>query len=59
MSKTKTGGARTAAASPPSPYPAEKARQGQIILDRPWRRFVFFGAFILLFVLLLVLAVAS
>lgn len=26
------------------PYPAEKARQGEIILRRPWQRYVFFGA---------------
>ena len=24
-------------------YPAEKARQGTIILKRPWQRIVFFG----------------
>jgi hypothetical protein len=24
-------------------YPAEKARQGAIILKRPWQRIVFFG----------------
>lgn len=35
----------------PRPYPAEKARQGVIILDRPWRLVVFFGALILLVLL--------
>lgn len=28
------------------PYPAEKARQGEIILRRPWQRIVFFGGLV-------------
>ena len=28
----------------PEPYPAEKARQGEIILRRPWQRYMFFGS---------------
>lgn len=28
-------------ASPPPSYPAAKARQGDIVLRKPWRRFVF------------------
>lgn len=28
----------------PEPYPAEKARQGSIMLDTPWKRGVFAGA---------------
>jgi hypothetical protein len=38
----------------PKPYPAEKARQGEIILRRPWQRYVFFGALVGMVVLLLV-----
>jgi hypothetical protein len=43
----------------PRPYPAEKARQGTIILDRPWRLVVFFGALILLVLLAILLRVAG
>ncbi|WP_162917458.1 hypothetical protein [Dongia deserti] len=28
----------------PEPYPAEKARGGEIILRKRWQRIVFFGA---------------
>ena len=34
-------------------YPAEKARQGEIILKKPWQRVVFFGGLALPIVLLL------
>jgi len=34
-------------------YPAEKARQGSIILRKPWQRVVFFGGLALPIVLLL------
>jgi hypothetical protein len=27
-------------------YPAEKARQGEIILRRPWQKIVFFGGLV-------------
>ena len=43
----------------PGPYPAEKARQGVIILDRPWRVVVFFGALILLVLLAILLRIAG
>jgi hypothetical protein len=43
----------------PRPYPAEKARQGVIILDRPWRRLVFFGALILLVLLAVLIRIAG
>jgi hypothetical protein len=43
----------------PRPYPAEKARQGVIILDRPWRRVVFFGTLILLVLLAVLLRIAG
>lgn len=39
----------------PEPYPAEKARQGEIILNTPTRRTIFFGglaAFVLLVIVL-------
>ena len=42
----------------PADYDAEKARQGEIILKRPWQRIVFlaglFGCVALLFLALLV-----
>jgi hypothetical protein len=41
----------------PPPYPAEKARGGEIILRLPWQRWVFFGGLAGMFVLVLVLAV--
>lgn len=31
---------------PEKPYPAEKARQGEIVLRRPWQRIVFFGGLV-------------
>lgn len=41
----------------PTPYPAEKARGGTIILRRPWQRAVFIGGLAGVFVLILVLLV--
>ena len=35
-------------------YPAEKARQGVIILRKPWQRLVFFGGLALPVILLLI-----
>lgn len=47
--------------APPRPraYPAEKARQAVIILDRPRRLVVFFGALILLVLLAILLRIAG
>jgi len=36
------------------PYSAERVRQGEIILRKPWERVVFFGAMILAMALALV-----
>ncbi len=44
---------------PKQPYPAGKARGGEIILRTPLRRAVFVGGLIGMFVLLLVLALAT
>ena len=44
---------------PKQPYPAGKARGGEIILRTPLRRAVFAGGLIGIFVLLLVLALAT
>jgi hypothetical protein len=44
----------------PDPYPAEKARGAEIVLKRPWQRYVFFGGLagiVLLVVILRVLAI--
>lgn len=30
----------------PKPYPAEKARQGEIVLRRPWQRIVFIAGLV-------------
>jgi hypothetical protein len=35
-------------ATPPKEYPAEKARQGAIILRHKWSRIIFFGALALI-----------
>lgn len=43
----------------PAPYPAEKARQGEIVLRRPWQRYVFFGSLAGIVLLLLILRVAA
>lgn len=43
----------------PEPYPAEKARQGEIILRTPARRIIFFGGLIGIVLLLLVLRLAG
>jgi hypothetical protein len=43
----------------PKPYPAEKARQGEIILRRPWQRYVFFGALVGMVILLLALGMIA
>jgi hypothetical protein len=32
--------------SPPKDYPAEKARQGRIVLRSTWQRVVFFGGLV-------------
>ena len=39
----------------PEPYPAEKARGGEIILNTPARRLIFFGGLIGIFVLVVAL----
>jgi hypothetical protein len=46
---------------PPAPtaYSAVKARQGIVILDRPWRLVVFFGGLILLVLLAVLLRIAG
>ena len=44
---------------PPEPYPAEKARGGEIILRTPLRRAIFVGGLVGIAVLLLLLAVLS
>jgi hypothetical protein len=41
----------------PAPYPAEKARGGEIILRRPWQRTVFILGLAAPFVLLLLLLI--
>jgi hypothetical protein len=41
------------------PYPADKARGGEIILRTPTRRAIFFGGLIGIFVLLLALAILA
>lgn len=42
MSATTTNGASTSKRTPPEPYPAEKARGGEIILKTKWARAIFF-----------------
>lgn len=55
--------ARRASPVPPEPYPAEKARQGTIVLRKPWQRGVFFaglfGGIVLVLALGLLLAVTA
>jgi hypothetical protein len=41
--------------APPKEYPAEKARQGVIILRHRWSRLIFFGALSLIVVIALLL----
>jgi hypothetical protein len=43
----------------PPPYPAEKARGGEIILRTPLRRIIFFGGLIGAVLLVLVLGLAG
>jgi hypothetical protein len=43
----------------PEPYPAEKARGAEIVLKRPWQRYVFFGALAGLVLLLVVLRIVA
>jgi hypothetical protein len=43
----------------PPPYPAEKARGGEIILRTPLRRIIFFGGLIGIALLVLVLGMAG
>jgi len=47
--------------TPPRSYPAEKARQGEIILKSRWSRIVFFsglfGGFVLLAVVAIILGI--
>jgi len=54
---------RPAQSMPPQAYPAEKARQGEIILKSKWSRVVFltglFGGFVLLAVLAIVLGIVG
>ena len=49
--------ARRAPDGTPRPYPAEKARQGEIILKRNWQRAVFIAGLVGILVLALVLNV--
>ena len=39
---------------PPQAYPAEKARQGRIVLRKTWQRVVFFGGLALAVIAVLV-----
>jgi hypothetical protein len=52
---------RKSSAEPPpkEPYPAEKARGGEIILRTPLQRAVFIGGLVGIFVLLLILRLAA
>ena len=54
---------RPAHSKPPQAYPAEKARQGKIVLKTKWSRVVFltglFGSFLLLAVLAIVLGIVG
>jgi hypothetical protein len=43
----------------PEPYPAEKARQGEIILRQPWQRYIFFGSLAAVVLLLLILRIVA
>ena len=43
-------------APPPKPYPAEKARGGEIILKTPWQRWVFIAGLAGTALLVLILA---
>jgi hypothetical protein len=56
-------GPAQSAPPPQQPYPAERARGGEIILRTPLRRAIFIGGlagiFVLLLVLVLVLALAA
>jgi hypothetical protein len=45
--------------TPPPPYPGEKARGAEIILRRPWERYVFFGALAGVVLLVIVVALIS
>jgi hypothetical protein len=42
-----------------TPYPAERARQGEIILRKPWQRWVFFSGPAASVVLALLIGVSS
>ena len=43
----------------PAPYPADKARGSEIILRKPWQRFVFIAGLAMLVILLLALYLAG
>ena len=43
---------------PPNGYPADKARQGEIVLRKPWMRAVFIGGLVGAFALGLVFSLA-
>ena len=43
----------------PEPYPAEKARQGTVMLDTPWKRGVFAGALAAAVILAIVVLFAA
>ena len=45
--------------SNPPPYPGDKARGAEVILRRPWERYVFFGALAGMILLLIVLALMA
>jgi hypothetical protein len=43
----------------PDPYPAEKARGGEIVLKKPWQRYFFFGALAGVVLLLVILRIVA
>jgi hypothetical protein len=43
----------------PEPYPADKARGGEIELRRPWQRWLFIGGLVGIFLLVLALRLLS
>jgi hypothetical protein len=60
---TETEGVERTKQTPPQAYPAEKARQGVIILNTRWQRIVFFtglfGGLVLLVLLGILLSIGS
>lgn len=43
----------------PDPYPADKARQGDIVLRRTWQRVIFIGGLVVVVLAGLVVALAT